>query len=231
MMKFRFIFIFLVYSLSVNAQRTFLDETKGLSIGVVGSPVYYFCDFSEFSGVNHKYESELNFSAGISLEYQFLPQHSLKSGLLYSTKNYHIDYDWTPISPNDPSIPQKTIMKITYLDVPLQITKYFWQREGLVFFSSSGFVVSFLNQIREVSEMGDGSYVNSNYTKNVFPQTISKTLVAFDVDFGLKSKLGNDFYLTFAPYVRCGLNRISDQAMENNPTYVGANLGVCLNMR
>ena len=208
----------------VNAQ-----DSK-FSIGITGSPDIYNYEFKPIPDFYHTYKTKTNYSIGLSVSYNFAERFSVKSGLLYSTKGYILNYSWIGAEPNDPFIPVESNMNINYLDVPVLISYDFLQLDKLSLFTSSGIVASFLIDENETSTMGDGSEKETDFSRVMFNQSFNNTLVAIDLEVGLNYNINQKVYVSVAPYLRFGLDKISDEVLESNPISYGASLGLHVNL-
>ena len=208
----------------VNAQ-----DSK-FSIGITGSPDFYNYEFNPIPGFYHTYKTKTNYSIGLSVSYSFTERFSVKSGLLYSTKGYILNYSWMGAEPNDPFVPVESCLNVNYLDIPVLVSYEFLQLEKLSLFSSTGIVTSFLIDESETSTMGDGSEKETDFSRVMFNQSFNNTLVVIDLEVGLNYNFNQRVYVSAAPYLRFGLDKISDEVLESNPLSYGASLGLHVNL-
>ena len=212
---------------SVNGQ-----DNK-FSIGVSGSPDFYNYDFKTISviGFDCKYNTKTNYSIGLRLKYNFAERFALKSGLLYSTKGFVVNYTWIFNDPNDPMIPKKSISKAGYLDVPLLINYNIINRKNISLFFSPGFVIGLLINDKEVSIMENDSRKKTDLLKSDLNSKLNTFIYAIDIDFGLSYNLNTKLVLTLDPYFKYGLNKIDNGVLKSNPTSYGAELGCYYNFK
>ncbi|MDD2529040.1 MAG: outer membrane beta-barrel protein [Lentimicrobiaceae bacterium] len=83
-------------------------QVNKISIGIIGSPDFYNYQFKSVPGFEHEYKTKINYSLGLSINYNFAENASVKTGLLFSTKGYILEYSWAIAEPNDPLIPQES---------------------------------------------------------------------------------------------------------------------------
>ena len=216
--------VFVLFAILANGQN------NKLSIGITGSPDFYNYQFKSSQGFEHEYNTKVNYSLGLSLKYNFAERYSVKTGLLFSTKGYILDYSWLIAQTNDPLIAQKSNINLSYLDIPVLVSYEFYQRDKLSLYTSTGLIMSFLINEDETSTMGDGTEKETEFSKTTFNQTFNNTLLAIDLEFGLKYNLNKKLFISLAPYLRYGLNKISDEVLESNPISYGASFGIHLNL-
>jgi len=216
--------ILILLTILVNGQ------ANKLSIGIIGSPDYYNYQFKSIPSFDHEYKTQTNYSLGLSMNYNFSEKFSFKTGLLFSTKGYILNYSWVTAEPNDPLIPQESNIKLSYLGIPLLVSYDFLHLDKLSLFASTGIVTSFLIKEKEISTMGDGTEKETEFSKTSFNQNFSTALFAIDFEIGLKCNLSERLFISIAPYLRYGLNKISDEVLESNPMAYGARFGVHFNL-
>ena len=216
--------ILLLLTILVNGQ------VNKLSIGIIGSPDFYNYQFKSIPGFDHEYKTKTNYSLGLSMNYNFAEKISVKTGLLFSTKGYILDYSWGNIEPNDPLIPLESNINVSYIDIPVLVSYDFVHQDKLSLFASTGIVTSFLIKEKEISKMGDGSEKETEFSKTGLNQKFNKTIFAIDLELGLKYNLSEKLFISIAPYLRYGLNKISDEVLESNPMSYGASFGFHFNL-
>lgn len=224
MKKITLFSVLFLLSILVNGQ------VNKVSIGISGSPDFYNYQFKSIPGFEHEYKTKTNYSIGMSMNYNFAERLSVKTGLLFSTKGYVLDYSWLIAETNDPLLAQESNINISYLDIPVLISYDLLRLDKLSLFTSTGIVASFLIKENEISTMGDGTEKETEYSKTMFNQSFNKTLLAIDLEIGLKYNFNEKLFMSIAPYLRYGLNKISDEVLESNPLSYGASLGMHLNL-
>lgn len=201
-------------------------QVNKLSLGIVGSPDFYNYQLKSVSGFDHESKTRINFSLGLTLNYNFTTRIYVKSGLLFSTKGYQINYAWRNIGANDPSIPQASKINLSYIELPVMVAYQFAKYNRMSFYASTGIVNSFLINENETTTMGDGSEKATEFSKSMYHHKFNKTLFSIDLELGLKYNLNERVYLSIAPYLRYGVNKISDELLASNPMSYGARLGL-----
>ncbi|MDD4598777.1 MAG: outer membrane beta-barrel protein [Lentimicrobiaceae bacterium] len=106
-------------------------QVNKISIGIIGSPDFYNYQFKSVPGFEHEYKTKINYSLGLSINYNFAENASVKTGLLFSTKGYILEYSWAIAEPNDPLIPQESNISVSYLDMPLLVSYDFLHLDNL----------------------------------------------------------------------------------------------------
>jgi hypothetical protein len=209
----------LLLTIIVNGQ-----ENK-LSIGIAGSPDFYKYQFKSIPGFAHAYKTKTGYSLGLSMNYNFVEKFSVKTGLLFSTKGYILEYSWAPAEFNDPLIPRESGINLSYLDIPVLAAYDFVDSDKLSIYASAGIVAGFLVNEKEISTMGDGTDKETDFSGTLYNQDFNKILLAINIEPGLKYSLSKKIFVSVAPYLRYGLNKISDEVLESNPWSYGASFG------
>ena len=200
-------------------------QDKKISLGISGSLDFYKYQFNDILDNSHSYKNRINYSTGLTLNYNFNEKFAVKTGLLLSTKGYILDYNWILIDPSDPAIPSESNMKLSYLDIPLWVSYNYLKIGKLTLLASTGVVTSLLINEKEVSTMGDGSIKETDFAKKLLLQKLNSTLLAIEIELGLKYNINDKIFISLEPYFRHGLNKISDDVLKSNPNSYGANLG------
>jgi hypothetical protein len=208
---------------------TVSGQENKLSIGITGSPDFYKYQFKSIPGFAHEYKTKTGYSFGLSMNYNFVEKFSVKTGLLFSTKGYILDYSWVPAEPNDPLIPRESDITLSFLDIPVLAAYDFVYSDKLSIYASAGIVAGILINEKEISTMGDGTEKETDFSGTLYNQDFNKVLVAINIEPGLKYNLSEKFFVSVAPYLRYGLNKISDQVLESNPWSYGASVGFYVN--
>lgn len=124
----------------------------------------------EFYGYN-ALERSNNFTAGINTEIKLLTRLSLRTGLLYSKKDYTgyfgcpkcYYYDALPESYSSNTEPETVIQR--YLEIPA-IARFYFVQKQFSLFADAGFNGSFLVQNSTTSDWDDSQVKSNNFILN-----------------------------------------------------------------
>ncbi len=198
------------------------SQKEGLSIGLGVSPDYHQESFHKDTWVTngHEYQSRIKYSTSLFFRYQVIEQIGIRFGAAYARKGYELHYTWdVPAGDNgigDPKIPQRTDFALDYIDIPVLLYFSVIRKEKFRLAPSAGYMLSYLINSSEKSEMGDGVTRTTVYQDDLFINSSMKW-VRFGVcaDFKIKDRL----FVSVEPYYTHGLNRPKTSITGN--TYAG----------
>ncbi|HEY3371254.1 MAG TPA: porin family protein [Prolixibacteraceae bacterium] len=207
-------------------------QTNKFSIGLIGSSDLYNYRFNQNELVDIKYNSIINYSAGISVQYNLNEKLKTKTGLLYSKKDFTTDINWqlNPDGIPDPEFNKESNMKLAYLEVPVLVSHKFINGNNVSIFASFGLITSFLIKEKEIDIMQDGKEKESDFWKTLYRTEFNPILFNIDFEIGLNYYISETVFLSIEPYYRYALNKISDEILKSNPMSYGLKLGLNLKM-
>src|SRR5690606_30829656 len=95
-------------------------QISKFSFGIIGSPDFYNYQFNQNEVTDIKYNSMINYSAGVSAQYNLNEKITTKTGILYSKKDFSADFSWQLFDDvPDPAINDESTMKLGYLEIPV----------------------------------------------------------------------------------------------------------------
>ena len=98
------------------------------ALGLVVAVQDYRFHFAAEENQNQQFQANINYSTGLDAQWYLTHRLSLEAQLLYSRKNFWLDYNHILFDLNDPvAIPGETHTDLTYLDIPVMI-RYDWLR-------------------------------------------------------------------------------------------------------
>ncbi|MBV6485511.1 MAG: hypothetical protein KFKLKKLM_02081 [Flavobacteriales bacterium] len=200
-----------------------ISQENEFSLGVVGSYDNYSLQALESFGSNvYTFDIISAYALGIDFRHQTTNQLFIESGLLYTEKGYKVDYHFIFIDPNDPFLPKKSTVKLKCLGVPIMLGYNIKKSDKLNFYTSVGFLNEIVFDISETSTFEDDSIKESNNVS----KKIAKFFLSAQLNFGFGYQFNDKVELNISPYVRYGLNKISNDLMEFNPLSYGGLIGL-----
>jgi opacity protein-like surface antigen len=221
-----------IHLITVLLLMTFVvkGQVNKLSIGLFSSPDAYNYSFNKIPGFDHKYKTRINYSTGLIMQYNLNENFVVRTGLLYSTKGYLLDYAFIFMEPNDPLIPRESNVKLSYCDIPIMVSYNFINDGRLSLYASSGIIGSILINDKEISIMEDDSEKETEFSKVLFNQKFNSTVFAIEFGLGLKYNLNEKVFISLVPYLRYGLNKINNDVLKSNPMSYGIGAGFNFNL-
>ncbi len=198
----------------------------GMFFGVSGSYDSYGYSFVSQEPFDHTYSQRTSYSAGLNFGYDLNEMFSLRSGVLYSKKDYELDFEFRVITPGDPNIPDLWTYKNSYLEIPLQVDYRFVRKEKINVGASLGWITSFLVKDKRItiSDAGTGStYVNENTDLN-------KTLMALSASVSFEYVFNETVSVLMEPYSRWWMQPFDTVSMNENPTSTGISIGLLIRL-
>ena len=179
-------------------------KTNKFSIGLIGSSDCYNYRFNQNEVTDIEYNSVINYSAGISVQYNLNEELKTKTSLLYSKKDFKADFNWQlyPDGVPDPAFNKESNMQLSYLEVPILFSHKFINGKKVFLFASSGLVTSFLIKEKEISIMQDGTEKESDFWKTLYRAEFNPILFNLDFEIGLNYDISEIVFLSFEPYFR-----------------------------
>ena len=208
--------LFFIYG-SVTSQ-----ENK-FSLGVVGSYDNYSLQaLKNFGSDVYTFDIIPAYRLGFDFRYQTNNHLFVESGLLYTDKGYKVNYHFIFIDPNDPLIPKESTVKLRSLGVPIMLGYNIKKGDKLNFYTSVGFLNEIVFDISETSIFEDDSIKESNNVS----KKIAKFFLSTQLNLGVGYQFNDKVELNISPYIRYGLNKISNNLMEFNPISYGGLIGL-----
>ena len=229
----RSIFLILLFTLT-TAALTAQEKTKKIpkhktvmSLGLTLSPDVYVYDFKTYSDFSFTYKSEFNYSIGLTAVYYPIKFISLRGALLYSTKGFSLDYNYTSNNTGiDPdSLPSQSSLKADYLDLPLILHFNIIHKDRIQLFLAAGIVPGILLKKAEETLFKSNRQSETDDLSKHFNEFIAGTIYSIGFKYNFSPKLG----LGFDPYIRYYLNKIDKQSMEGNPVSFGGKFSMYIN--
>ena len=194
---------------------TAYGQESRLSVGITGSPDFYNFDFQPPEFSNFTFDTDINLSLGASARYELSDNFLLNLKILYSTRDFALDYNFRLTSPNDPLLPEvrrRTSVDLSYLDIPISVNYAFLKRSNFDLFFSAGFAPGFLVADDETLIYEDGRREKANdLTFNLNSFIISGFLGA-----GIRYHVIDRLAIVLEPQYRHFFNRISDDGYEDD---------------
>jgi hypothetical protein len=200
-----------------------------LSIGLTASPDIYIYDFKAYPNFTFAYNSDFNYSAGLTVVYYPIKFISLRFAGLYSTKGFSLDYNYN-YNINQPGINPDTIKTKTnlvadYLDLPLILHFNLIHKDRIQLFIAAGLVPGVLiKKTQETLFKSNQERMTDDLSKN-FNEFIAGTIYSIGFKYNLSPKFG----LGFDPYFRYYLNKIDKTSMSANPISFGGKIALYIN--
>jgi len=202
-----------------------------LPITVTAQNVYFgisgSIDYNSYRNIDKvgpsSYKGKINYCGGVVIQYNLNEKVSLKTKLIYATKNFQETIDLTmliPIDPNDPVLTQEDEATIDYfnkfIEIPIELNYKLNKSKTFDLISSLGLVNSF--QIDHDYKASESISVNNPKSYN-------------DYLLGLKTGLGflfrtNDVGIYFEPRIGVYLNTVHSSFPEKNPIQFGLEIQV-----
>jgi hypothetical protein len=215
---------FSLFSFAQDKEKKIPKHRTKFSIGITGSPDIYIYNFKIDSTYNLSYQYKYNYSYGLTFVYYPIKLISLRVALLYSTKGYTVDYNYSAKNPN-PAFPQRRNFNVAYLDIPLILHFNLIHKDRIQLFLSAGIVPGILiSKAAEIVYKDSTSIANESQNKN-FNSLLAGTAYSLGLKYNLSPRIG----LGIEPYFRYYLNRI-DKTMSQNPISFGAKFALYINL-
>lgn len=198
------------------------------AVGLLASYDRFRFNFKERPNTDQKYYSGKNFSTGISTI--FLPGEKISAsiGLLFSTKSYHLDYNYKINNPDDPfPFPKKTTVCLSYAEMPVDIDYQLFKSEKFSLYLSAGFTVEFL--IRE--EENTGFFNAEDKTTDYFVEKNNKFLWGGTLGLKLWYDLSKSVSVFFKPDYISYFTPLNEMIMDSNPQLLKIKAGISLNIK
>lgn len=245
MRKIFFLLLILLFTLNGKSQ------DKSFAIGIQSNIDIYNNSFwgfpntvvldsltFEFPKGEHKFVQKLNFSIGLVSEYK-LNKLYLKTGVLYSTKDYKIDYDmdyYTAASNGTTIIYSPldySILRFRYLDIDLGIAYEVHKFGKLNIISGAGFKTGLLlHKESKISYKNDNTvYIDKNNTDYLVQHQPNKVLCAIYFDLGIKYNTNKKLSVLLSPFFAQYLNQISPLPMNRNTMEYGIKFSIMYNFK
>lgn len=206
-------------------------QISKFSIGIIGSSDFCNYQFNQIEVTNIDFNSLIDFSSGISVHYNLNEKLKTKTGLLYSKRDFSANFNWQLYNDvPDPAFNKESKMILRYLDIPFFITYNFVNRNKISLFASTGLGTSFIINEKEISIMQDGTEKETDFWKFLYRTEFNPILFNFDFEIGLNYDIHETVFLSIEPYLRYGINKLSDEILKSNPISFGLRLGVHLKM-
>jgi hypothetical protein len=198
-----------------------------LSIGLTASPDVYIYDFKANPNFTIDYKTKFNYSAGITVVYYPVKFLSLRASVLYSTKGFNLDYNYTATKPstNPDTLVQTKNLIADYIDIPIILHLNLIHKDRIQLFLAAGVVPGVLVKKAQDTFFKDNTQQSTtDLTKN-FNQFLAGTVysIGFKYNFSAKFGIGID------PYFRYYLNRIEKNVMSGNPVSFGTKVSLYIN--
>lgn len=224
-----FIFIFLSPAAGQdNEKAKKIPKHKTVaSIGLTASPDVYVYDFKAYPEFTFKYNSQLNYSAGLTVVYYPIKFISLRLAALYSTKGFALDYNYTSSNPtlNPDSLAANTSLVADYLDLPVILHFNLIHKDRIQVFLAAGIVPGILVKKSQVTFFKSNSQRSTDDISKNFNEFLAGTIYSIGFKYNLSEKIG----IGIDPYFRYYLNKIDKQSMGENPVSFGGKIALYYN--
>jgi len=210
----------LIFIFTINL--VVIGQENKISLGVTGSYDGYSLQKNQLFWNSQTYNTNLSFSSGLNLQYNFNKKIHLKSTMSYAKKGYDVTYNFLFIDPNDPAIPKRSVIKINTINIPLMIGFYIKSNGKIKLSSSLGGVTEIVINTSETSTYEDNSTSAATSLSNSLPSLF----LSVQFNAGIEYHVNEKIYIGLEPYFRYGFNTINDAFMEFDPTSYGGFLSL-----
>jgi hypothetical protein len=212
---------FLAFGIVFSSILAFGQENR-ISFGLASSIDKYNFDFEPFDGIDQTQKTDLAYSFGLRVQYDFKDKLSLRSGILYSEKSYKTDYNFIAMESGDPYIPRESNLKARYLNVPLMIGYVIINKANFRFTPSAGIISELLVGKTETTIFDDNTESDTEFLS----KDLSKILLSAQINVGFEYHFDRNAFVTFEPYLRYGFNKTNEKIMISKPISYGAILSI-----
>ncbi len=205
----------IIFSFSGNSQNA--DWELGLS----GSPIIFNAD--ELSGLFDYFtlRPDVSVSFGVEAKRSVGERSKVGMGVNPTSLRYSIDYNFfalDPSAPADPVVPEKSIVNIRYIEIPL-FYDYRLLKKGKYSMSLSlGVTSSFFSKSQENTIYEDKTKRPSSYSSS---NTFTKTNVSGDIGVGLSADMGQRISVSFEPTINYFFKGFTEKASDNPIVFRG----------
>jgi len=220
------------------------SQNKSISIGVIGGGDLYNYSFwgfpdsinidgykQAFPNGEHKYTQKLNYNFGTKIEFQ-VNKIILGCNLLYSTKDYIIDYDFTPQYFNGQVIEaiNKSVLKFDYFDLNINVGYNIGKNKLSVVPQlgfTSGYLISAKSKMFTTQNKTVFDYSNTDvYVQHKPEKFVMSANASIDIRYQITNNLNVLINFYFAQYFK----QITPIPMNMYPMAYGSKLGLLLTL-
>lgn len=246
----RFLLFILTFSTCVAlAQQPTTEKPKKWAIGLSYSPDFCYrtsyekSSLSALSNIDEK--GKLGFTAGANILYQLLDQVGIEFGILYNTKGekMHAEaFSWNAGSMNyDPSLPnnglngniitpeRKINFSYQYLEIPLKVNVYLFNKNKLKLFPSIGCSANiFMGKKTATTFIFDDGHKEKSVSREYDRKNIPGSEFALLVGVGASYDLSERLFVKLEPSFRTFIRPLVDSPISGTFYSLGANAGIYL---
>ena len=207
--------------------RLFLDAPRrkriNIAIGLMASYDHFKINFRERANTAQEYFPERNFSLGLSCAFFPGKRVSATMDVLFSTKNFYLDYNYKVNNLDDPfPFPAKTTVCLSYMEFPVDINYRVFKKGNVSFYFSAGFTAEFMAQQTEST-----GFLNAREkTTEYFVHENNQFLCGGTLGVKVWYNVGKSFSLFLKPDYVYYFTPINKLIMESNPELLKVKTGV-----
>lgn len=176
--------------------------------------------------LKHNAGRSFTYGATFHLSYEFHNKMNIHTGLGFEQNRFNFEHDLNPSDSNDPLLPIESTVKISYLNIPIQIGYRISLSDKLALSPSLGMNFGLrLNNSEEVTHASN----NTSETELVFTN-LNNILYTVIVDFSFDYQLTEKTSIYLTPYLGNSINKIDDVNADNTFFQYGGRLGIYVNI-
>lgn len=203
-------------------------QTGKYAIQVMASPDQYRSRYGTLhpDPPGFPYSARTGLGAGVQVWYRAGKKVNIGAGLLYSRKDYQLTYDYRVIDRGDPNLPVRSILRPTYLELPLAARYTLAASSAWALQASTGVTGSVLVHHAAKTTYDDGhTAVGKLEGVQANPFLLSLPL-GLGVTYSVSPRLG----LVLEPQCRYYLNKIDANAFRTNPVQLSLRVGTIVQL-